>query len=394
MGSLNPFAADIRDDPYPVYAELRETDPVYWSEDLNLWLVSSYETVQHALRAPELSRATEGERRPGQHVGSMKLMNQRMLIYNDPPVHTRSRSLVNKAFTPSVVERMRAKIQSVTDTLLDAVEPDGGMDLVRSFSYPLPAIVIAEMLGAPSEDHDHFKAWSSALAATQDPFPPRDAVHHADAAIEEANAYLHNLCQQRRKDPADDLLSALIAAEDTGSSLVEDELIATCVLILSAGHETTMNLISNGLLALLLHAEQLDRLRSDPSLIPVAVEELLRYDAPVQMTGRVALSNFRIGSKEISAGQSVVPIIGAANRDPAQFADPDRFDVERQPNHHISFGYGPHFCLGAPLARAEGQIAFATLLRRYAGMRFGGPPPVRSSTNLLRGLSSFPVEFG
>jgi cytochrome P450 len=250
------------------------------------------------------------------------------------------------------------------------------------------------MLGAPSEDHDLFKAWSSALAATQDPFPPRDAVRHADAAVEEADAYLHDLFQRRRKDPTDDLVSALIAAEDTGTSLVDDELIATCMLILSAGHETTMNLISNGLLALLLHTDQLDRLRSDASLIPVAVEEFLRYDAPVQMTGRVALSTFRLGSKEIRAGQSVVPIIGAANRDPAQFADPDRFDVERQPNHHISFGYGPHFCLGAPLARVEGQIAFATLLRRYPRIRFGGPPPVRSSTNLLRGLSSFAVEFG
>lgn len=391
--SLNPFSSEAQQDPYAVYARLRKEDPVYWSDELGFWLISSYDAVVLALRHPLFSRDTERPRDPSRPLTALHKTVGNMFLYTDPPRHTRLRGLVNKAFTPRIVEQLRSRIQAVTDDLLDAVAPRGRMDVIRDFSFPLPAIVIAEMLGVPPKDRERFKSWSSALAAIQDPWPTPSAISQANSALIDASAYVKALIRTRRVRGGDDLLSGLIAAEENGDVLSEDELIATCVLILTAGHETTMNLIGNGLLALLQNPHEFDRLRADPTLVPSAVEEFLRYEAPVQLTGRRALDDFKLAGRQIRAGDSAVLIIGSANRDPARFEEPDQLNITRQDNRHLSFGHGIHFCLGAPLARAEAQIAFLTLLTRFPSMTFASEPYVRAPLSLVRGLSSFPVEL-
>jgi cytochrome P450 len=320
-------------------------------------------------------------------------MTDRWMVFRDPPDHTRLRSLVSKAFTPRVVEALHPRIQTLADELLDRVERAGAMDLILDFAFPLPVIVIAELLGVPPDDRRQFREWSTALAAAIDVKQTPDAYEKGNRAALDLTAYLHQVVTERRRAPRDDLISRLIAVEESGGRLTEAELIATCTLLVLAGHETTVNLIGNGILALLQTRDQMDLLRSQPTLMPLAIEEFLRYDGPVQMTRRIAGEDVEMAGQRIKRGDDVRILVGAANRDPAAFPDPDRLNITREGKPHRTFGFGIHACLGALLARAEGEIAFATLLRRLPYLELGeGPPHWRENVG-FRGLTTLPVRF-
>jgi cytochrome P450 len=315
------------------------------------------------------------------------------MLFRDPPDHTRLRGLVTKAFTAKRIEDLRPRMQQIVDGLLDAALERGEMDVVADLAYPLPVTVICEMLGVPREDHHRFHAWSADLVVTLDPMVPGDVMTRALQASEAFDAYLGDLIAKRRRSPKDDLLTALIVAEEEGGRLSQDELLSQLVLLLVAGHETTVNLISSGTFALLQHRDQLERLQAEPSLIKTGVEELLRYYPPVQLTGRIPLEDMEIGGMSIRRGQQVVALVGAANRDPAQFPDPDRLDLSREPNRHMAFGGGIHHCLGAALARAEGQVAIASLVRRAKRIELREDQPTWKATITLRGLAALPVRL-
>jgi len=318
------------------------------------------------------------------------------MLFRDPPDHTRLRSLVSRAFTPRVVEAMRPHIQEIVNELLDRVEGARGMDVIEDLAYPLPVRVICEMLGVPLADQDVFKEWSADIARSLDASilpATSEVITRGQVSGDAIREYFRSLIAVRRKEPRQDLLSALIAAEEQGDKLSEPELVATCVLLLIAGHETTVNLIGNGFLALLRHPDQMRALADDPALIQTGIEELLRFDGPVQRTGRMTLADVEIGGRPIPKGSIVAAVIGAANRDPAQFADPDRLDVTRRENRHIAFGFGIHFCLGAPLARIEGQVAIGTLLRRQRALKLVSDTPEWRESSVLRGLKTLPVTF-
>jgi pimeloyl-[acyl-carrier protein] synthase len=391
--AFNPMDPAFVADPYPTYHRLRAEDPVHHSP-LGFWVLTRYEDVVAVLRDPRFAKeaiAAVVAARLGRAPAAPLSMLDR-----DPPDHTRLRSLVSKAFTPRVVEALRPHIQKIVDSLLDRVAGANAMDLIEDFAYPLPVIVICEMLGVPFEDHERFKQWGLDIARGLDSIllpPDSDVARRSDAARSALTAYFRELIAERRASPRADLLSGLIAAEEVGDRLREDELLATCILLLVAGHETTVNLIGNGTLALLRHRDQLRRLRKDPGLIASAVEELFRYDGPVQRTARVSGEDVAIAGRTIAKGELVMPFIGAADRDPAQFPDPDRLDIARTDNRHIAFGWGIHFCLGAPLARLEGQIALNTLVRRLPKLALATDKPEYRESLTLRGLSTLPVCF-
>jgi cytochrome P450 len=392
--AFNPMDPEFLANPYPMYHRLRAEDPVHHSP-LGFWVLTRYEDVVAALRDPRLAKeAIAGfiAARFGAPVPQMGLS----MLDRDPPDHTRLRSLVSKAFTPRVVETLRPHIQQIVNGLVDAVQEDGSMDLIEQFAYPLPVIVICEMLGVPVEDHERFKGWGLDIARGLDAIllpPDSDVGRRAVAGRHALAGYFRALIAERRAAPRADMLSALIAAEEAGDKLSEDELLATCTLLLVAGHETTVNLIGNGTLALLRHPEQLRRLRENPGLIGTAVEELLRYDGPVQRTARIPSADVTIDGHTIAKGEMVMPFIGAADRDPAQFPEPDRLDLGRTDNRHIAFGWGIHFCLGAPLARVEGQIAINTLLQRLPKLRLDTDKPEFRQSLTLRGLRTLPVRY-
>ncbi|MGH7389655.1 MAG: cytochrome P450 [Candidatus Rokuibacteriota bacterium] len=395
MISFNPMDPEFLADPYPTYHRLRAEDPVHHSP-LGFWVLSRYEDVVAVLRDPRFVKEPIIPLVAARFGATVPRGFGISMLDRDPPDHTRLRGLVSKAFTPRVVERLRPHIQQIVDGLLDRVESAGGMDLIEQFAYPLPVIVICEMLGVPVEDHERFKGWGLDMARGLDAIllPPESDVARRSAAARHAlSDYFRGLIAARRAAPRDDLLSALIAAEDAGDTLSEDELLATCILLLVAGHETTVNLIGNGTLALLRHPAELRRLREQPGLIASAVEELLRFDGPVQRTARVPSEDVTIGGRTIGKGEMVMPFIGAADRDPAQFPEPDRLDIARADNRHIAFGWGIHFCLGAPLARVEGQIAIGTLVRRLPTLALAVDRPEHRQSLTLRGLQALPVSF-
>jgi len=393
---FDPLSPAFYADPYPAYRRLRETDPV-WLSPLGLWILTGYDDCVMSLRDPRFGRdgfeailsAQYGEEsEPGRLPRSM--------LFRDPPDHTRLRSLVNRAFTPRVIEGMREQIEGVVHRLLDRVQGRGQMDVIADLAYPLPVTVICDMLGVPVADHEQIRAWSSdtirSLDAIGIPSDP-SIIERGRAGRRGIAEYFRGLLPERRRHPRADLLSSLIAAEEQGDRLTEGELLATCVLLFIAGHETTVNLIGNGLLALLQHPDQLERLRREPGLISRAVEELLRFDSPVQRTARITNAEVELGGKTIPKGAFVVTAIGAANRDPAHFPDPDRLDIARADNRHIAFGFGIHFCLGAPLARVEGQLAIGALLERMPRLRLAGPERQWRESSTLRGLKALPVVF-
>ena len=391
---FNPMDPEFVADPYPMYHRLRTDDPVHHSA-LGFWVLTRYDDVVAALRDPRLAKeaiASFVAARFGAPVPAMGLS----MLDRDPPDHTRLRGLVSKAFTPRVVEGLRPRIQQIVDGLLDGVTARGSLDLIEEFAYPIPVIVICEMLGVPVEDHERFKGWSLDIARGLDLIwlgPESEVGRRSVAARQSLAEYFRGLIAQRRAAPRGDLLSGLIAAEEAGDKLNEVELLATCILLLIAGHETTVNLIGNGTLALLRHRDQLQRLQRDPGLIAGAIEELLRFDGPVQRTARIPSEDIVIGGRTIAKGEMVMPFIGAADRDPVQFPDPDRLDIGRADNRHIAFGWGIHFCLGAPLARIEGQIAISTLVRRMPKLELATAQPEYRQSLTLRGLKALPVRF-
>jgi cytochrome P450 len=392
---FNPMDPEFVADPYPMYHRLRAEDPVHHSP-LGFWVLTRYADVMAMLRDPRLIKepiAAFVAARFGMAVPPGLGLS---MLDRDPPDHTRLRGLVSKAFTPRALEKLRPGIQQIVDALLDQVAGRGSMDLIEEFAYPLPVRVICEMLGVPVQDHERFKAWGLDIARGLDAImlPPDSEVGQRSVSGRRALAeYFRELIAERRAAPRDDMLSALIAAEEAGDTLNEEELLATCILLLVAGHETTVNLIGNGTLALLRPPAELPKLRDQPGLIGSAVEELLRFDGPVQRTARIPSEDITIGGQTIGKGELVMPFLGAADRDPAQFPDPDRLDLARTDNRHIAFGMGIHFCLGAPLARMEGQIAINTLLARLPRLTLATDRPRFRQSLTLRGLQALPVSF-
>ncbi len=396
---------EFRDDPYQFFHLLREHEPVHHTP-FGVYLLTRHADAATIVRDPRLSNNQEhsdlfrafAEANPPSDDDAMSQMNSVVMLFMDPPDHTRLRGLVSKAFTPKMVERLRARVREIVDERLDAVEAggDGRMDVVTELAYPLPVVIICELLGVPAEDHATFQSWSSELAASIDPDPliTPDQQVRIEAAGNAFLEYFTDLIERRRRSLRDDLLSALIEAEEGGERLTEEELLGTALFLLIAGHETTVNLIGNGTLALLRHRDQLERLRDDPDLDRQAVEELLRFDSPVQLTQRITLDDYDVGDVTIPKGQNLIPLLGAANRDPAEFDEPDRLDLGRaNANRHLAFGGGHHFCLGASLARLEGAVAIGALVRRFPTIELAGEP-VRKTTFTLRGLEHLPVAIG
>ena len=396
-------APEFRDDPYPTYHRLRCEWPVARMQaGMRLtFMLSRHADVLSVLRHPTVSvdrpgqpRPVEGEPPPDLHplARAVRALS-RVMLFRDPPDHTHLRGLVNKAFTPRVVERLRPRIQALVDDLLAAPLRDGGMDLIRDLAAPLPVFVIGELLGVPKEDYGPLKTWSDDLAIMLD---GTVALQHVGRALPSAIAfveYLRKLVAARRASPQDDLVSGLIAAQEQNEALTEDEIIGTSLILLGAGHETTTNLIGNGLLALARHPAERARLAASPALMPSAVEELLRFDSPVQATSRMLREEMVIEGQSIAAGEEAVLLLGAANRDPAAFPEPDRLDVARRDNRHLAFGFGIHFCPGAGLARLEGELAVGTLLRHAPRFELTTDKLVRRPGMLFRGLESLPVRF-
>jgi cytochrome P450 len=361
---------DPIDDPYTPLGLLREHDPLHWSGDPGFWIVTRYEDIAKALRDPRFRRtAPDGVEAPTwpADMPAVASVMENLFLVMDPPDHTRLRGLVNRGFTPASIAVMEERIRQIVDDLLGALGGRPRFDLIADFAIPLPSIVIAELLGVPTTDLARFKAWSDDFAVILDP-PPGTDWAAIERSAEEFTTYVRRLAAERRAAPHEDLLSGLVARHE-GDALTEDELVSTVILLIAAGHETTTNLIGNGMLALLRHPDQLKLLHDDPSLTAGAVEELLRYDSPVQITSRVAGEDMTLGGQILKRGDILLGLIGAANRDPNQFPDPDRLDVRRPDNKHLAFGSGPHFCLGAALARMEAETAIHTLLARYPNLR-------------------------
>jgi cytochrome P450 len=396
---FNPLDPAFIADPYPFYRRLRETAPVFKTPH-GLWLVTRYDDVAFALRDKRFGKDFVGalERRYGNlarmQEPAVASLGRTMLVL-DPPDHTRLRGLVTKAFTARRVADMRPRIRALVDAQLDRVIEAGGMDVMRDLAHRLPVIVICDMLGIPEDHRAPFLAGGNVNGRILEPVPmSREELDQANRNTQMAGVYFNQLCELRRREPMDDLTTELVRAEEAGDKLSAEELQANIGLLFGAGHETTTNLIGNGLLALHRHRDQWERLKADPSLIPNAIEELLRYDSSVQMSGRVTMAEVEIGGVALPPNESVITLLGAANRDPAQYQDPDKLDVGRQNVRPLSFGGGIHYCLGAQLARLEAELVFTALVERLPDIELpekDTPAWRRSFT--LRGLSKLPAVW-
>lgn len=398
--------------PYPHYAWFRRNDPVHRTETTNFLghpevLLFRHRDVMQWLRdqrvgrefvsLPEVRDNPEFQNREEPPVDSFGYVAHRFMLFRDPPTHTRLRGLANRAFTPRVVADRRAEIERIAGSLVATFRDEGGEgDLIRALAYPLPVMVIASVLGVPTEDMHRFRDWAAVLGAAIDiPLESLEAFSaRADDATADMSDYLRSIVAKRRETPADDLISRLIVARDEEGKLTDDELIATCILLMIAGHETTVNLIANGVLALMRHRDQWERLVADPTLAGNATEELLRYDSPVQLTTRVALDDLEIDGTLVPRGSWITYMLGSANRDEEVWDDPDTVRIDREVGRHMSFGMGIHFCLGAPLARLEGEIAFATLAREAPSLELVDPNPVWRPGAVLHGLQRLDVRLG
>lgn len=387
------FDPQHRADPYPRYRAWREADPVHRAG--GMLVLTRHEDCTSVLRNPAFGHA-EADEAPVR--GDPPLVDEdgrpvRSFLGLNPPDHTRLRRLVSAAFTPRRVALLAPRVEELTRQRVDEVLGGGPADLIGALAAPLPVVVISELLGVPAQDHDRFAGWSRAMARGLDPdfLLAPEVLAQQERARAEFVDYFRELIAERRQRPADDLLSDLVAVRDRGDSLTEQELLATCVLLLIAGHETTVNLIGNGTLGLLREPAQLRRLRADPELAEPAVEEVLRHDSPVQLTLRHALRDTEVAGNPVAAGTFALVVLGAANRDPLAYRDPERFDIGRDPSRHLAFGQGIHFCLGASLARLEGRAVFAELARRPASLQLAGEPTWKENV-VLRGMSRLPVE--
>ncbi len=390
---------EFHQDPYPLYERMRREHPVYRSSQ-GIWYLTRYADVDAALRDLRLSKDHARMRRwyarqtGREDLDRLRDRFGRSMLHADPPDHTRLRKLANKAFTARRTESLRPRIEAIVDELLDAAVAAGPtMELIRALAYPLPITVICELVGVPPGDRQRVRTWSRQLVNQTEAVLTLDACQRIEQAADEFEEYLRDLIGKRRAEPADDILSALVAVAGSGDQLTENELLSTCYLLLVAGHETTVNLIGNGTLALLRHPDQLHRLQQDPTLIRSAVEELLRYDSSVQRVTRIVVGQVKVGEQTLGDGEFVSPVLAAANRDPDCFPDPDRLDLGRANNRHVSFGNGPHFCLGAPLARLEGEVAIGALVRRLPALRLDTDTIEWRPKPALRGLERLPVAY-
>lgn len=394
---FDPWNPDFVASPYAVYDELRRDAPVSFFEPTGQWLIARHADVNALLRDRRLGRsylhlATHEEfgREPEPEFQDpfWRVVRAGMLDV-EPPVHTRLRRLVSKAFTPRMVESMRPRVRAIVEGLVDDFVEKGGGDLIAEVAEPLPVTVIAEMLGVPDADRHLLRPWSADICGMYELNPSQEAQHTAVRAASEFSDYLKDLARARKADPGEDLISALAQIEE----LTEDELVGTCVLLLNAGHEATVNVTGNGWWSLFRNPSELVRLRDDLSLLPTAIEELMRYDTPLQMFERWVLEDIEVGGVAIPKGKEVALLFGSANRDPEVFDEPDRLDVGRADNPHISFGAGIHFCLGAPLARIELVESFGALLRKAPAMELTSEP-VWNPGYIIRGLRSLDVSCG
>jgi cytochrome P450 len=399
---FNPFDAQWRADPYPFYKRLREMAPVGRVPIVGSWYVTRFADCLKVLHSPtagvDLRKAEDSPKAAGSATvrRADDVTERRSFLFLDPPDHTRLRGLVSRAFTARVVAGMHARLQGHVDRLLDAAEARGNLEIIDDLAYPLPFTVIAELLGIPISDLPLFRKWDREMAGANDPTlePAPEVVERQQRAVREGVEYLQDIIRQRQRKPADDMISMLIAARLRDDKLSEDELIASVTLLVAAGHATTVNLIGNAVLALLQHPDQLAQLRAEPALAERAVEETLRWDPPVQLTRRIALQDLQVATSIIPKGASISVVLGAAGRDEAVAPDGERFDLRRHNIRHLSFGGGPHFCLGASLARAEAAAALTGLATRYPQLRLRDGDSVQRRTDLvMRGLKALPVEI-
>jgi cytochrome P450 len=382
--SFDPATPGFVDDPYPTYDRLRTEDPVHWSERLRSWMITRYEDVDRIFRDPvtfssDRTKATK-------FLGDPAAPRLRS-IQDDPPGHTAVRGAVTATLTTRVIEGIRPRVTELVDEMLDALAGREEFDLITDFAYPLPITVIAELFAVPEDEREQFQEWSRAMARGMDHY-----FSGAGGGMRDLVEYCHHLATLRRDDPGDDLISAMLG---TGE-LTFEEVVGLCASLIFAGHETTTNLIGNGMLALFRSPDQLDVMRAlgnDAGAVRAAVEELLRYDSPAQMLNRIVVSEVELGGKQLKPGDALLTVIGAGNRDPSVFKEPNTLDVTRHPNPHLGFGVGLHYCVGAALSRREAQVAFPALLDRYPRLSLAGTPVWRE-TMVLRGLESLPVSVG
>lgn len=388
--------------PYPLYQQMRQEAPACWMPEYHLWFITRYNDVQ-ALLCDHRILAASGinkewnfpDPEANRQTNLIRQTLRLWLIQRNPPDHTRLRKLLSQGFKPHLVDNMRPRIQALVDQLLDKVQANGQLEVIADIAYPLPAMVLGDILGIPIEGRLLLRDWSQKMAffftdQTRDYTPSVIGMYET---ITEMTSYIGSLIADRRQTPQDDLLSGLVHAEEQGETLTEAELIAQVILLLFAGHETSQNLIGNGLHALLSHPSEYAKLKENPELVTTAVEEFLRYDNPVQDIVRNASVDIELHGQTIRANQKIMLVTGSANRDPTVFTEPDRLDITRTPNPHLTFGYGIHYCLGAPLARLEGEIVFNTLLRRLPNLRFNQRGLIWRPSFTLRGLSYFPITF-
>jgi cytochrome P450 len=393
---FNPFVPSYRRNPYLQLDRLRGADPVHRSDALQAWILTRYEDVLRVLRDHE-TFSSDARNAGGQIAAaiaeqrdSSPLGDTRSVLASDPPEHTFLRGIVNRAFTPRSVELLRPRMEEITASLLAEAPETGEWDLVTGIAQPLPVIVIAELLGIPAEDRAQFKAWSDRIALTTDIMQSPETIESIRSATAEIIDYFGGHIEDRRRTPREDLISALVAAENEGRRLTGQEVLAFAILLLVAGNETTTNLIGSGMRALLAHPEAMAALRAEPERIPAAIEEMLRYDSPVQGIVRFATREVQIGERTIAKGEVVMGMTGAANRDPDQFPEPAAFDLARTDARHLAFGQGIHYCVGAPLARVEAAIAFRALLERWASIEAAGEAEI-GGTFLIRGPVRLPL---
>ena len=390
------WTVEAMPNPYPIYHRIREHAPIVKNE--NSWTFTRYRDVASLLpdrRMSAVRGALEGMSEEVRKKNQALIdINRDMILFLDPKAHTRLRGLVAQAFSARRISELRPRISELVDDLLEPVEEGEPWDLIDTLANPLPGLAIAELIGVPTSDQAKFTDWANDYGAWLGAWRSDDELRRrANQAAIDLSAYLRDLVEERRREPGDDLLSGLIQAEEEGEKLTEQEMISTVFLLLFAGNETTTNLIGNGMLNLLRHPEELQRLRDDPGMMRTAIEELLRYEGPVQLTTRYAAEPIEIEGHTIQPGEQLEFIIGAANRDPEQFPDPDRLDLSRRPNRHIGFGHGIHFCLGAPLARLQGQIAIAKLIDSYPTLALADEDLQWRHNPILRGLESLPLVY-
>jgi cytochrome P450 len=388
---------EVLANPYPLYHRLRSEDPVHWDPFLHAWVVTRYADIVTVLHDFSAERTPTPERLAAMGLEELspiaRVMVQQMLFL-DPPAHTRIRKLASYAFSPQRIVVLREHIRDVVERLLDAVAPRGGMDVIADLAEPLPYTITAEMLGVPVEDAAQLKAWSQDFAEMLGNFQhnPERSVR-VRRTVEAMMTYFRDAFERTRKHPRPGLIQSFLESNVDGDRFTDDEMVANTIVTMVGGQETTTNLIGNGMLSLLRHREELQRLQADPSLIPSAVEEMLRYEPPSQQTARLAPRNVALGGKMIRERQAVIAVMAAGNRDPERFPDPDRFDISRSDNRHLSFGWAAHFCFGAALARMEGQIAFESLLHRFREFRMESDVSLWRTNLGLRGLMTFPIGW-